>query len=451
MITSLFAGIIVLSLSLIGLVVLLRAGRTRPSLLEGRVSGTAWLCGLWLVSTVFFNTYFWALRPAGMFDISLDRLLFLLLLAMMAGRVYRGGFRPGRRPALDVLLLVFACLCLVSLSIHGFTVTRAGFGKPWNSFLSGYLLPFGAFFCVKYFCSGEADDACLMNWLLWMGVAIAVIAVMETVGLRDYVFPRYIADRTNPIHLDRARGPFLNAAFNGQALCIALVAGLTLLPLRRFPMVVLHGALLALLVLAAYFTRTRSVYLQLLIIAGAVVAVMRTSFPKWKVYALPAFLAFLLLLASLPRLTSPDRIGGGLGQMREVAIRFELVNKSLALWAAQPFFGVGLGQFRNVGLMPPEQVDHQHNHLIGMAAELGLVGVGVYVAILATILTRLFRLFGKLPEQRFYNANFLLLLGVVLLCDLASNTFVEPALVPFAQINVFVFAGMVDRLYERYA
>lgn len=450
MLTYLFVGIIVVSLATVGLLLSLRFEQ-RAFRDADKVSPTAWWCGLWMVSTVFFNAYFWAWRTSGLFDITVERVVFVALLGLIAARALHGGFRVSRRPLLDTLLVVFVGLCLVSLSLHGFTVTKADFGKPWSTFLTGYLLPFAGFFCVKYFCSGQADDACLMKWLFGMGVVIAIIALMEGWGLRDYVFPRYIADKTLPLHLDRARGPFLNAAFNGQALCIALVAGLMLLPLVRFPVSLFHVALLVLLVPAIYYTRTRSVYLQLVIIVLAWATVMHTAFPKWKVYALPAFLGFAVLLFSLPRLTSVDRAAGGLAQMEEVNIRFDLVNKSLSLVEEHPFFGVGLGQFRNLGLVPPEQVDRQHNHLIGMAAELGLVGLGVYLAILWTIFQRLFRLFGKLPEQRFYNANFLLWLGVALICDLTSSAFVEPTPHPFADINFFVFAGIVDRLYEAYA
>jgi O-antigen ligase len=450
MITYILAGVAALSLVAIGALLALRTGLFRRRI-DGRASLAARVCGLWLLSTVFFDSYFWALRLPGLFDLNVARLVFLLLLCVLACAVYRGGVRFSRRPALDVLLAGFACLCLISLAIHGFNVDRAGLGRPWNTFLSGYLLPFAGFYCVKYFCAGEKDDACIMNWLFWIGIFIAIIAVMEGLGLRDYVFPRYIADKTNTLHLDRARGPFLNAAFNGEALCIALVAGLTLLPLRRFPAGLIHFALLVLLVPAIYFTRTRSVYLQFLIVGLGVVLVMRTSYPKWKVYAIPAFVACLLLLASMQRLSSSDRATGGLAQMQEVTIRFKLVNQSLNLALDHPFFGVGLGQFRNTGLIPMELVDLQHNHLIGLAAELGLVGLAVYLGILGLIFARLFKLFTKLPEGRFYNANFLLLLGLAMLCNLASNTFIEPSPIPFAGINFFVLAGIVDRLYTRYA
>lgn len=448
-ITQALACILAGSLLLIGLMLHLRAGsRACPG--GHRASFVARTLTLWVASTALFGGYFASVRVLGAVDLTVERLVCLVLLVGLAARLARGRVVRGLDRRLDLLLLLFLGLCLLSMGLHGFLAAHDALAKPWFIFLEGYLLPFFAFFCAKYFLDTEADDICLLRGLYWLGLVIVAIALMEGVGLRDYVFLPYIADKTITLHLDRARGPFLNSAFTGLALCTGLVAGLTLVPLTRFPGRIGHLALLALFVPAIYFTRTRSVYLAFCIIVAGVVVAMRTPFPKWKVYALPLCLLGVLLALNFGRFASENRATGGLAQMSEIAIRFELANKSLGIIREWPFFGIGLAQFRSTEMVALEESEYQHNHLIGMAAELGLTGLAAYLLILVTLFGRLYQLLRRSPALRFYNANLLFLLGLALLANLTSNTFVEPSLHAFANINFFLLAGLVDRLYNRF-
>lgn len=419
----------------------IRGDHTGPSLL-------ARVFTLWLASIVFFGSHFASIRFLGLFDLTVERVVFVVLLILIAARIYQGRVDRSLDHAVEMPILLFLGLCLISMSIHGFQQPRPTMSKPWYVFLEGYLLPCITFFCVKYFLQSEADLRCVIRGLYWIGAYLVITSIMEGLGLRQYVLPSYIGDKTILLHLSRARGPFLNAAFTGVALCIGFVAGLMLLPLTRFPASVFHYAMLALFAPAVFFTATRSVYLQfVLIVVGAAVA-LRTSFPKWKVFALPCFLIFLAILVNMGRLASTERSEGGLAQMREVAIRFELARKSLGLISDYPFFGVGLAQFRSVGLAPLEEVEYQHNHLLGIASELGLTGLVVYLIFLMLIFRRLFFLLRVMPDGPFINANFLFLTGLALLSNLVSNSFVEPSLHTFANTNFFLFAGIVDRLYN---
>jgi len=443
-------GIIVLSLAVIALLVVLKAG-DRGGAPGERASFVAWALAAWIVSTALFGSYFASVRFIGAFDLTVDRLAFMALAAGMTVMAYQGRRGRGMSRSPDLLMALFWALCLVSLGLHGFLPAHPAFAKPWFVFLEGYLLPFAGFYCAKYFLVSEADDRCVLWGLYLLGAVIVLTSLMEGLGLRDYVFLRYIADTKILLHLDRARGPFLNAAFTGLALCIGCVAGLAVLPLSRFPGRLLHLAVLALFAPAVYYTRTRSVYLMFVVIFVGVVAAMHTTYPKWKVYTLPLCLIGLALLFSSGRLASDERTAGGLAQMREIAIRFELAAKSEDIISQYPAFGIGLAQFRSTAAAALRESEYQHNHLIGMAAELGLLGMGVYLGILGVIFRRLFLLFAVIPESKFYNANFAFFLGLALVCNLVSSTFVEPSLHAYAGINFFVIAGMVDRLAHRFA
>ena len=443
-------GIIVLSLAVIALLVVLKTDG-RGGAPDERASFVAWALAAWIVSTALFGSYFASVRLVGAFDLTVDRLAFMVLAGGAAVMAYQGRRGRGLSLSPDLWMALFWALCLISLSLHGFLPAHPAFAKPWFIFLEGYLLPFAAFFFAKYFLVSEADDRCVIWGLYLLGAVIVATSLMEGLGLRDYVFLRYIADKKILLHLDRARGPFLNAAFTGLALCIGCIAGLALLPLSRFPRRLLHLALLTLFVPAIYYTRTRSVYLMFVVIFVGVVAAMHTTYPKWKVYTLPLCLIGLALLLSSGRLASDSRTAGGLGQMREIAIRFELAAKSEDIISQYPYFGIGLAQFRSTAAFALNESEYQHNHLIGIAAELGLVGLGVYLCILGVLFRRLFGLFAVVPEGRFYNANFVFFLGLALVCNLVSNSFVEPSLHAYAGVNFYVLAGMADRLSHRFS
>lgn len=443
------AAVLAFSLVVVALLLYLKFGRDIGQERPGP-SFVARVLAVWVASTALFGGYFYTVRFAGIVDLTVERLCCLVLLLAMAAMAYGGRVARGLDRSLDLLLAAFLGLCLVSMAIHGFLAARPGLAKPWFLFMEGYLLPFMSFFCVKYFLASEDDDRCLVRGLYILGIVIVGIALMEGFGLRDYVLLRYVAAKSILLHLDRARGPFLNAAFTGLALCIGLAAGLMLLPLTRLPWRLAHLGLLALFVPAIYFTRTRSVYLAFVAIGLGVVLALRTTYPRWKVYALPLCLVGLFLALNAGRFASDERTTGGLAQMREIAIRFELADKSRAIIGEHPLFGLGLAQFRSTAVASVDETEYQHNHLIGLAAELGLVGLAVYLGILWQIFRRLFRLFPVFPEQRFYNANLLFLVGLALLANLISNSFVEPSLHAFANINFFLFAGLVDRLYNRH-
>ena len=159
------------------------------------------------------------------------------------------------------------------MSINGFSSEFSGGSKPWYQFLSGYLLPFFSFVIVKRFLHPERDYPRVFGILFVIGVYLCLVAFLEEFKIDEYIFPKYIADPDIPLHLDRARGPFLNAAFNGLFLCVAFLSGLALLPFKHRFDRLFHVMLMVLLFpVAVYFTHTRSVLLQfVVIIAGLLV------------------------------------------------------------------------------------------------------------------------------------------------------------------------------------
>lgn len=407
---------------------------------------------IWMVACVILTPYTFALKVGGLPDISIDRVLLVLLMACVGLRAFRKDLVHGQGKLIEFLMLVFCGICLVSMARFGFMEIYSEFARPSYIFQTGYLIPFLSFFVAKYFLSSEEDILIVFRIFFWFGCYLVLLAFLEHYGLKRFVFPSYIVDPSvSDLHLDRARGPFLNAAFNGLALNFAFICGLFVLPTVKGPKRLPYILLLLAYAPAIYFTRTRSVYLHFLVTVLAVLFLYRTKTSWWRLLPVLFLVAAIVVGANLHKLTSSSRESGGLGEMKEIYIRFGLAEKSRNMILENPISGVGLAQFRTGSLFMPSEVEYQHNHLIGMAVELGLPGLGIYLAMLLVIFRRLYVLADAIPDGVFLNVNFVLLLAVGLFMTLLNNVFVEPSLHLFAQLNFFVLAGIADQLYNKYA
>ncbi len=448
-------GVILVSAATLAIVAHLSLRRGSP---EGQVpSLPVVFLGLWLIASAVWGTYYYAFRLPGFVDLSVDRLLFLVLLMILATGVVSGRVDVRETGAIEVWMVLFSGVCVVSMLQHGFREAMPQFPSPTHVFLNGYFLPFVVFVYAKHFVETETDLAMIFSALFYFGVYLSVMAFFEFFDLRQLVFPRYINDPNIWLHLDRARGPFLNSAFNGLALNIGFTCGVYLLTRKSGFATVIHLVLLLAYLPAVFFTQTRSVYLGFVIALGAILILYQTPTVKWKRYAwLVATVVVALILAS-PKILSPERRTGGVLQTHEVEVRMALIKRSLAMIAEKPFFGVGLAQFipesikryrGRVSVVGSHTEQTQHNHLIGMGVELGLVGLGIYLAIVVSLFRRLYRLTFHLSETGYPSVNLLLFLAVILTLYIVTNFFVEPAFFVFVNAVFFLVGGLVDRLYR---
>jgi hypothetical protein len=177
------------------------------------------------------------------------------------------------------------------------------------------------------------------------------------------------------------------AAGSYFALCWLVTLGLAVAAPRRWPLWLAVGVPL---MGAIYLTGSRSVIAAAL--AG--VAVLLVVVFRRKAVAGRAVLAFggvavLVMLASYPWLTGRD-VAGVMAQ-QSMAVRADLLRTGVRVMAERPVFGVGLDRFFLVAapLAPPRLNElfptrkNPHNDFLRFGAELGLVGLGLFVWILA--------------------------------------------------------------------
>ncbi|MFH0843993.1 MAG: O-antigen ligase family protein [Pseudomonadota bacterium] len=418
------------------------------------------LFSTWLVAAVFWGPNFLVYRPAGLPDITIDRIAFAIILIFMVLGLFTGQIDLTKNTKIEFYMFVFVIVCLISMTKYGFTsAAPERFPSPWLIFILGYLFPFAAFLFAKNYLKYESDHLLVLHTIFFIGAYLAIISYFEFFNLRQFVFPRFINDPKLIIHLERARGPFLNSAVNGIALTFGFVSGIYLVQRKQGFTKLAYFFLLSLFLPAIFFTQTRSIYLSFLVALILLLAFYRTSFPKWQVFALPLGLAIIILLAISPRFLSGERRAGGVMQIAEARIRLQLIERSLDLFMKHPFFGVGLAQFlpvsseeyRGRGTIAKAATDEQvqHNHLAGMLVEIGLIGLVIYVIIHISILKRLYTMSKMIPKTGIMDPNFLLVIFIFWCVYMVNNQFIEPGYFVFLNSVPLVFAGIADGIYSQ--
>lgn len=450
-----FGFIILLALSVI--LLLLRSLLQKYSLDKKTGGAQAVVLSLFLVSVAVWGRYFLEIRIPGFADLTIDRFFLSLIIAIIVFGLYFRRVTFGRGAFIEFIMLLFVIVCCISMACHGFNPELPELPSPWGTFLTGYLFPFIVFFFAKYFLQDKKDMLTVFYSLFFLGVYLSITSFFEFFGIHEFVFPRYISNPEIPLHLDRARGPLLNAAFNGAAITFGFICGIHILPGKKGIAKIVHAGLLCLYFPAIFFTQTRSVYLGFFITLAVLLCFYYTSFPKWKVLALPVAFFLVFLMANIPRLTSEERREGGVLQIQELEVRMALMQRSMRMIMLSPFFGVGMSQFMPVSSenFPGEvttkgyQEQLQHFHILGMVIELGIVGAGLYFMLLALIFRRLYQLRTLLPLTGFISRNLLLAITVIWVVYLVTNLLLEPSYCLFYNAVPFMCAGIADGVYRR--
>lgn len=427
--------------------------------IDDRPSLTVILLAAWVIASAAFGTNFYSLRFSGFVDITLERVLFVVIVLCVIGGLFQGKVNLQRNSAIEIAMGVFILVCLFSMSQTGFVPISPIFISPWFIFINGYLFPFIIFMFAKSYVREEKDVLVILNTLFYFGIYLCITSFFEFTDLKQFVFPRYIANPDVGIHVDRARGPFLNSAFNGVGIIIGFISGLHLLQRRTGFSRFFHQAALLLFFPAVFFTLTRAVYLSMLVTVVIFLGWYKTSFPKWKLLSLPLAIILIVAIANYPRFLSTERREGGVYQTEEVSVRLALLERSISLFSESPVTGVGLAQFSpssvysQTGRVSPILIDAratlQHSHLLGMLTELGLAGVLTYLTIIVCILRRIKQIAGKLPETGIMGSNLRIVIFSIWSVYLITNLFLEPTSNLFDNAVPFLFAGLADGMYAR--
>lgn len=336
-----------------------------------------------LVLTLFQNHW----EALGV-SIGVDRYVTLLVIASVLLREW--SHRDGRlatRPV-DWVLAVALIYAATSAWVVGELNSRDGRSELIDRF---GLVPYMLFFIAPLVYRTEEARRVLLGTLVGIGAYLGVTAILETTGPDALIFPSYIADPAQGIHQDRARGPFLDAGANGVAMYMCAVAGVIAFVKWTHPRWRIFALVVAgLCLLGVLLTLTRAVWLGALVATPLALLLARPM----RRYLFPGALAALVIVlgafAVIPGLQ--DRAERRRADKQPI---WDRQNSNAAAWRMledRPVFGFGLARFREESPpyyrqsndYPLGETGNLHNVYLSNAVALGLVGLAIWLAALAT-------------------------------------------------------------------
>jgi putative inorganic carbon (hco3(-)) transporter len=332
----------------------------------------------------------------------------LLLLAGVVTVFLRA---PGarKRPSLELRplhgVLAVTVLYAVGSSISAGTIQNS---DSHYALVDRFVVPLLIFTIVPLAFYLPRHRHMLMVAFVAFGAYLGLTSLLETVGPRALVFPQFILDPAIGIHADRARGPFLEANFNGIALFACAVTAV--MAFREWRSLVARLAAAAVIVLCSaglLFTLTRAVWVAA-IVAPLLTLLLIRDLRRFLVPTVIGGAALVaVLLAVIPGL--PTRVTQRAGYQRPVWERQNVDRAAMAMIGARPLFGFGWGRFTDANgnyfslLNDVPQVVEPgveiHNVYLALGTELGIAGALLYFGALALAVRTALRMRGP-PDLR---------------------------------------------------
>jgi O-antigen ligase len=407
---------------------------------------------VWLTTLIIVR-----LTPGGGV-LAIDRLAFLALVGAWFLQIVNGRRELGRLGMTEVLMLAFVVLNIASAAIPHALAVVGEKGEPRDLtgiILTGAFLPFAGFVLARQ----VMIDRDAVRRLLWfttiIGIYLAVTNVLWLTGPKQLVWPPDIFDESVGIHVERARGIFLNAAVTGYALVVSFATTMYLARQARQRLRPLLITAAILMIVAIGLTQTRSAWLAAALVV-VFSAIMFKGFRRWYIVILIG--VGLLVGANWQKFTSSDREQGGVASSNEADDR--LNSAATALWAIdqKPFFGWGLGTFPNVNAVhhkawgdTPWERGYgifPHDTQLGIGAELGIIGLGLWLLIIGSILMTSRRAWQALPRSGLISRELVIVFWSIAIAWAVTSTLIDMRLFAYANAIFFVFGGMCAGLAD---
>jgi putative inorganic carbon (HCO3(-)) transporter len=305
----------------------------------------------------------------------IDRVAFGLLVVGVVGRavVLRQRLFVMERVTLPLIGLTILALA----SVIGQPFER----ETWNLLASKFIVPLTLFHLAGLVFTEERQFRQFELFALLVLAYLSFTAIAFLVGANALIFPRYILDENLGIHIDRARGPLLQAVANGVSLNL-----LGLLALHAYQRGSARGTKVALLLVsvpvAILATMTRAIWLSFGVTVMALIFLSKNRTMR------RAYVGLALMAATgLVVVLSSGELGGALSDRLEergpVDFREAVYAGGWQMFLERPLTGWGFHQ------MPAElpkfvsgyngKMMYPHNTYLELLAENGVVGFALYV------------------------------------------------------------------------
>lgn len=253
--------------------------------------------------------------------------------------------------------------------------------ETWSLLASKFLVPFALFHMAPIVFREEKERRAFEIFAIAILAYLSFTAIAFLVGARSLIFPRFILDENLGFHVDRARGPLLQAVANGVSLNI-----LGLLALHAYWRGSMRNrwmlALLMSLPVAILATMTRTIWLTF---AGTGLAlIFMSESRRWRAWAMlaavGAAVAGGMFVASCHKLSAAvtDRVE----EQGPVDFRKAVYAGGWEMFWQHPLLGWGF--HRMPSELPryvsgyQERILYPHNTYLELLVEHGVVGLAAY-------------------------------------------------------------------------
>jgi O-antigen ligase len=413
-------------------------------------------CLAYVVLVALFDARFYSLRVAEI-SLTVNRVAWAPLLIYYVVWRALGKTDPKRRGTSDVALLALLAMLTFSVFTHDWTV------GSWR-FVGGFLIPASLFWIARQAPPSERSLSWFHAALVVFAVYLAATSIAEVAEAWSFVFPPHVAWRhkTFSMFYGRGRGPMHYPMADGFYQSIGLYAAITWWPtLRRLGRLLLAPAVFVLGAGIAC-TLTRSVWIGS--VAGLAVVLGLWLSAGWRLRAFglvclvaPLVAAVLMggvwksvLRLDRDKYTPPEYAEGS------VMMRGQLFSLAWHMFRDRPVFGCGFGQYDKTLLddYSDRSIDvnvamlrqcTQHNVLLSLLVDTGLVGMGLYVFLLGCWVRDAWRLWRSPDYPPWARRAGLVFLGTMA-SYLANAMFHDLTQDSFTHIMLFTMAGAVAAL-----
>ncbi|MHA1341454.1 MAG: O-antigen ligase family protein [Promethearchaeota archaeon] len=354
---------------------------------------------------------------------------------------------------IETMMILFSIVCLISMIKVG-NIYKGG-GLELRNFLNGYAIPFSIFFLAKNIVDSEKKIKIIFQFFLILGIYLTFTGIFEHFHLAALVYPRYIMNPNVGIHWGRARGPFVQAAVNGTVLGMIFWASIYLIIYKQEKLSrIFYGIPIAIIPISIFFTYTRACWL------GFIFSILIASLfhPKLrKIFLFIFFLVLIIFIFNRPNIMSKSRAVDRIRDSNPIYDRLNLYATSLNMFLDKPLFGIGFDNFKRFSYkysnkirgIPYIFIDSQHDTLVSILVELGLVGLIPLLLIFFYIFRYSIQLYRHFHNNSFLGKGLVAIFWAISTVFVINMQFIQMRFFLFANCIFFLFGGIIAGLDQR--
>lgn len=411
---------------------------------------------LWFATVICLHEEFWRQPDVFLFALTVPRVLIVVLCALFVVMLALGRFRLRVGRPVGAAIVALAAYFTVSAIAGGFE-TRSPVSIHYR-LIGGYLFPFAVFWLTLHGLRTARDFRRISVFFAAVAVYLTWTGWCEQFRLFGLVWPGFIGDPSVGLHWGRVRGPFVSSPAMGLALVFCFFNNLVLARQsslgRRWLLISLDVLMLPVI----FWTRTRSVWLAMILALVIWVVYARRRITRVVTVSVLAALVLSVAVVNMQNFLSERRAKGGLTDIGPILLRIGLARVTAEMVRDHPLTGLGFGHFRDAaphyGRDPSSpylvytSAAMEHNNLLSIVAETGVIGLALYVLVFIILLRLSIRLFHRLPAGAPgpINRDLIVLYWILFAAFFVDGMFRETSNSPFANSLMFGLSAMIVAL-----